>query len=241
MTAGRDNYIRPAVKIESGAKSALDPHEDLSIVPYVSEEAPQLALRAEHVTTVVAQRTFWDKIIIVHELRCWFEERGVLRGEARQGSRRGVWLPQTKNKVLRELNSVDHRIPTLGGAAVGAVGRIKKLFAATPIVEGSDAAKRERRAGAGLLRVERAATTYSPAEAATGAGAVAPRRSMIMRERKLISEAVAGSSAIFMGLVVLSPEPGLSSEPPSGIMACRVLWLPPDRPETRRRFGVFRN
>jgi hypothetical protein len=66
VTAGRDEYIRPAVKIESGAKSALDPHEDLSIVPYVSEEVPQLALRAEHVTTIVAERTFWDKIIITH-------------------------------------------------------------------------------------------------------------------------------------------------------------------------------
>jgi hypothetical protein len=54
---------------ESGAKSALDPHEDLSIVPYVSEEVPQLALRVEHVTTVVAERTFWDKIIIVHGVR----------------------------------------------------------------------------------------------------------------------------------------------------------------------------
>src|SRR6266851_1807738 len=53
VTAGRDDYIRPAVKIESGAKSALDPHEDLSIVPYVSKEVPRLALRAEHVTTVV--------------------------------------------------------------------------------------------------------------------------------------------------------------------------------------------
>jgi hypothetical protein len=80
VTAGRDEYIRPAVKIESGAKSALDPHEDLSIVPYVSEEVPQLALRAEHVTTVVAERTFWDKIIIVHGVRSWFEKRGVLRG-----------------------------------------------------------------------------------------------------------------------------------------------------------------
>ena len=66
VTVGRDSYIRPAVKIESGAKSALDPHEDLNIVPYVSTEVPQLALRAEHVTTVVAERTFWDKIIIVH-------------------------------------------------------------------------------------------------------------------------------------------------------------------------------
>jgi Nucleotidyl transferase AbiEii toxin, Type IV TA system len=86
-TAGRDSYIRPAVKIESGAKSALDPHEDLSIVPYVSEEVPQLALRAGHVTTVVAERTFWDKIIIVHGVRSWFEKRGVLRGEGQRVSR----------------------------------------------------------------------------------------------------------------------------------------------------------
>jgi Nucleotidyl transferase AbiEii toxin, Type IV TA system len=87
VTAGRDSYIRPAVKIESGAKSALDPHEDLSIVPYVSQEVPQLALRAEQVTTVVAERTFWDKIIIIHGVRSWFEKRGVLRGEGQRVSR----------------------------------------------------------------------------------------------------------------------------------------------------------
>jgi hypothetical protein len=28
VTGGRDDYLRPAVKIESGAKSALDPHEE---------------------------------------------------------------------------------------------------------------------------------------------------------------------------------------------------------------------
>ncbi len=87
VTAGRDEYIRPAVKIESGAKSALDPHEDLNIVPYSADEVPQLALRAEHVTTVVAERTLWDKIVIVHGVRKWFERRGVLRGQGQRVSR----------------------------------------------------------------------------------------------------------------------------------------------------------
>jgi len=87
VTIGRDDYIRPAVKIESGAKSALDPHESLVIVPYISEEVPQLALRAEHVTTVVAQRTFWDKIVILHGVRNWFERRNVLRGQGQRVSR----------------------------------------------------------------------------------------------------------------------------------------------------------
>lgn len=79
VTAGHGDYIRPAVKIESGAKSALDPHEDFSIVPYVSDEVPRLTLHAERVTTVVAERTFWDKIIILHGVRRWFDKRGVLR------------------------------------------------------------------------------------------------------------------------------------------------------------------
>ena len=87
VTTGRDDYVRPAVKIESGAKSALDPNEGLTIVPYISDEVPRLRLSAEHVTTVVAERTFWDKIIILHGVRNWFERRGVLRGQGQRVSR----------------------------------------------------------------------------------------------------------------------------------------------------------
>jgi hypothetical protein len=87
VTTGRDDYIRPAVKIESGAKSALDPHEAKSIVPYVADDVPRLALRAHGVTTVIAERTFWDKIVILHGVRNWFEKRGVLRGQGQRVSR----------------------------------------------------------------------------------------------------------------------------------------------------------
>jgi len=87
VTAGQGDYIRPAVKIESGAKSALDPHEDRTIAPYISDEVSGLAPRAEHVTTVVAERTFWDKIVILHGVRNWFEKRGVLRGLGQRVSR----------------------------------------------------------------------------------------------------------------------------------------------------------
>src|SRR5207249_1910106 len=50
VTAARDDYVRPAVKIESGAKSALDPHEHLTIRPYVSDDLPRLALSVDNVT-----------------------------------------------------------------------------------------------------------------------------------------------------------------------------------------------
>ena len=49
--------------------------------------------------------------------------------------------PRKKDRVLQELNNVDHRIPTLGGAAVETVGRIEKLFAQSSVIEISDAVK----------------------------------------------------------------------------------------------------
>lgn len=33
-----DGYVRPAVRIESGAKSALDPHRASTIVPYIADD-----------------------------------------------------------------------------------------------------------------------------------------------------------------------------------------------------------
>jgi hypothetical protein len=49
--------------------------------------------------------------------------------------------PRQKRIVLRQLNDVDHRLPTLGEAAVDTVSRIEKLFAHTPVIEISDAVK----------------------------------------------------------------------------------------------------
>lgn len=82
-----DAYVRPAVRIESGAKSALDPHEEVTIKPYVADEAEGLDLGVPDVTTIEPGRTFWDKIVIAHGLRRWYERRGVLRQEGQRVSR----------------------------------------------------------------------------------------------------------------------------------------------------------
>jgi len=81
------SYVRPAVKIESGAKSALEPHRPMVIVPYVAADVPRLDLRVPNVTTVEPERTFWDKVVILHGLRRWFERRGVLRQGGQRVSR----------------------------------------------------------------------------------------------------------------------------------------------------------
>jgi hypothetical protein len=74
-------YVRPAIRLESGAKSALDPNRPITITPYVAGEAAGIDLTVADVTTIEATRTFWDKVVIAHGLRRWYERRGELRQE----------------------------------------------------------------------------------------------------------------------------------------------------------------
>ncbi|GAA3846195.1 nucleotidyl transferase AbiEii/AbiGii toxin family protein [[Pseudomonas] carboxydohydrogena] len=80
-------YVRPVVRIESGAKSALDPNAAAIVRPYVADEIEGLDLAVSDVTTIEAERTFWDKVVIAHGLRRWFDRRGALRQEGQRISR----------------------------------------------------------------------------------------------------------------------------------------------------------
>ena len=82
-----DGYIGKFVKIESGAKSALDPNSVRTIRPYAESDAPDLDLAVPNVTVVDPERTFWDKVVILHGLRRWFDIRGELRGGGHRISR----------------------------------------------------------------------------------------------------------------------------------------------------------
>ena len=80
-------YIRRAIKIESGAKSALDPHAPVVVKPYIADDLPNLDLAVVNVTTVDPSRTFWDKVVILHGLRRWWDRRGELKGGGQRVSR----------------------------------------------------------------------------------------------------------------------------------------------------------
>jgi hypothetical protein len=63
-----DDYLRPSIKIELGARSDTEPHETPAIRPYVSGAFPQLDPSAPFaVRTVAARRTFWEKAMLLHE------------------------------------------------------------------------------------------------------------------------------------------------------------------------------
>jgi hypothetical protein len=76
VTAAPDDYIRSAVKIEAGAKSALDPNLLTDVRPYSADDLRDFDLQATGITTVEPKRTFWDKVVILHGLRTWDDRRG---------------------------------------------------------------------------------------------------------------------------------------------------------------------
>jgi hypothetical protein len=87
VTADGANYVRRAVKIEAGAKSALDPHAARTLTPYVAPDLAETDLAVPNITTVDPGRTFWDKVVILHGLRRWWDRRGELRGGGQRVSR----------------------------------------------------------------------------------------------------------------------------------------------------------
>ncbi len=87
VSTSLEDYIKPTVKIEGGAKSALEPHQLVSIKPYVADDFITGNLMVSNIVTIKAERTFWDKIIILHGLRRWYETRGKLRQQGHRVSR----------------------------------------------------------------------------------------------------------------------------------------------------------
>ncbi len=155
-----NDYIRSAVKIEAGAKSALDPHRLATVQPYIAQELQALDLKVHNVTTVEAERTFWDKIIIVHGLRQWFERRGALRHGGQRVSRHyfdihqlmrapgaQAWL---QNKVLAA-DCATHARLFFGSPDLGLERAAYGAFTLTPPDAMRDALARDYAAMAGMI------------------------------------------------------------------------------------------
>jgi hypothetical protein len=80
-------YVQAAVKIESGAKSALDPNSPQLIRPYISDDLDGIDLDVPDVRTIDAERTFWDKVVIGSGQKLVVRLRGAMRKVFRRGRR----------------------------------------------------------------------------------------------------------------------------------------------------------
>ncbi len=80
-------YIQPRVKLEGGARSALDPHQNRTIQPYITDVLSEWDFSVANVTTINPQRTFWDKIMILHGWFCGYRDEQRLPSDRQRLSR----------------------------------------------------------------------------------------------------------------------------------------------------------
>jgi len=80
-------YVSPRVKIEGGARSALDPHATRKVSPFITEELPDWSFEIAGITTIDPDRTYWEKLLILHGAHCGFRDAGRLPSDRDRPSR----------------------------------------------------------------------------------------------------------------------------------------------------------
>ena len=85
--SGGGAYVAPRVKIEAGARSALDPILDCVITPIVADELPHWSLGVGNLRVIAPERTYWEKLLILHGLHCGYRDEGRLPADRDRISR----------------------------------------------------------------------------------------------------------------------------------------------------------
>lgn len=84
----KDAYLKPWVKIECGARGAPEPEVKKSVAPYIQKElGEKFDLHVADVTLIAAERTFWEKALILHGIHCGFRDEKRKPGENNLTSR----------------------------------------------------------------------------------------------------------------------------------------------------------
>lgn len=69
MGTGTGGYVQPIIRLEFGARGDIEPSENKQIASYVAELFPQLFDEPNSTVHVLtAERTFWEKVTILHAL-----------------------------------------------------------------------------------------------------------------------------------------------------------------------------
>ncbi|NNN05686.1 MAG: nucleotidyl transferase AbiEii/AbiGii toxin family protein [Elusimicrobia bacterium] len=77
-------YLRPAVRLEFGARGEQWPAEDGTVTPYAAEIIPKPFTEPScRVKVLAAQRTFWEKATILHAYYYWPEGKDFPQRQSR--------------------------------------------------------------------------------------------------------------------------------------------------------------
>ncbi|MDP2371404.1 nucleotidyl transferase AbiEii/AbiGii toxin family protein [Rhodoferax sp.] len=160
VTTAEGDYIRAAVKIEAGAKSALDPHIAAAVTPYVAADLADLDLAVRNVTTVQPERTFWDKVMILHGLRQWYDRRQELRHEGQRVTRHYYDIHRLAQAEGAQAWQADHGLAAdcatharlfFGSPDLGLESAAAGTFTLTPDAAMHDALGRDYAAMSGMI------------------------------------------------------------------------------------------
>jgi hypothetical protein len=80
-------YVKPRVKLEGGGRSALDPHQDCSIKPFIADELNTWNFLVPNIRSIAPERTFWDKVMILHGWHCGYRDEGRKPSDRQRVSR----------------------------------------------------------------------------------------------------------------------------------------------------------
>ena len=61
-----DAYLESSVLIELGGRNVIDPNERHTVTPYILESVTDLDLPSGKVTVLSPERTFWEKVTLIH-------------------------------------------------------------------------------------------------------------------------------------------------------------------------------
>jgi hypothetical protein len=70
FTSDSEAYVKLRVKLEGGGRSALDPHESHAIQPFIASVLDGWDFGVPNIVTIRPERTFWDKVMILHGWHC---------------------------------------------------------------------------------------------------------------------------------------------------------------------------
>ena len=87
FSASETDYVQPRVKLECGARSAIAPSVAVSAGAYVEDEVPKLISAVDDIHMIVPERTFLEKLLILHGVYCGYRDEGRLPADRHRISR----------------------------------------------------------------------------------------------------------------------------------------------------------
>ena len=72
--SGEVAYVAPRVRIEGGARSAVDPSVSCTITPYIADELPNWSFDVGGIRVIAPECTYWEKLLILHGVHCGYRD-----------------------------------------------------------------------------------------------------------------------------------------------------------------------